>query len=295
MAEQATGRARTAAGMAKGVALGFLAYALFTFGDANVKALSGRLSVFEIGFFVGVFALAMLPFIRRPGEPWREAFRPKRPGLVAVRVASGICAGLLGMVAFTNLPFAEAYAIIFLAPSFVTILSALILKERVAWQRLAAIALGFGGVLLVVRPGFQELHPAHLAALGTALAMAATVLVLRVIAPVESRVTLLAYPILTGKLVTGPLMLLDFRWPEPIEFGFLALAGLLAAAAQIGLIQATRFAPAHRVGPAQYSQIVWAVVIGAVFFAEIPDGVALAGIGLVLASGLFAFLGRAAA
>jgi drug/metabolite transporter (DMT)-like permease len=281
--------------MIKGIALGFVAYGLFAFGDASVKALSGRLSIFEIGFFVGLFALTVLIFVRARSERWRDVLRPKRPGIVMLRVASGTVAGLLGIVSFTRLPFAEAYAIIFLSPLFATILSVLFLRESVGWQRWVSIALGLAGVFLVVRPGFKVLEPAHLAAVGTALATATTVLVLRILAPIESRATLLAYPLLLGLFVSGPLMLPGFRWPNAIEFGFVALAGLLAATAQIALIQATRLAPANRVAPAQYSQMVWAVVIGMVFFAEVPDYLALAGIGLVLLSGISTFLRQAAA
>lgn len=279
--------------MSRGIILGFIAYGLFALGDACVKALAGRLSVFEIGFFTCLFAASVLPFMRPPGQGWLQALRPRRPRLVLLRATSGLIAGLLGIIAFTQIPFAEAYAIIFLAPSFVTVLSVLILKEAMSWWRWLPIGLGFGGVLLVVRPGFEELVPAHFAALGVALCTATTMLVLRALAPVESRMSLLACSLALAALVTGVLMLPGFRWPTPREFGFLAGAGLFSAAAQIGLMLATHLAAANRVAPTQYSQMVWAVLIGAVFFAEFPDHLALVGIVLVILSGFLVLSLRA--
>jgi S-adenosylmethionine uptake transporter len=278
--------------MSKGILIGFLSFGLFALGDACVKALAGRLSVFEIGFFGCVFAALAVPFLRPPGEGWIQALSPKRPKLVLLRATSGLLAGLLGILAFTRLPFAEAYSIIFLAPSFVTILSIVVLGEKMTPLRWTPVALGFGGVLLVVRPGFEQLVPAHLAALGVALCTATTMLVLRALAPVESRMSLLAWSLGLSFLVSGILMLPGFRWPTYPEFGLLAGTGLLSSAAQIGLMLATRLAPANRIAPTQYSQIVWAVLIGAVFFAEIPDHLALAGIVLVVLSGLLTLLLR---
>jgi S-adenosylmethionine uptake transporter len=275
--------------MIQGILLGFLAYGLFAFSDAAVKAIGGRLSVFEIGFFAGLFACAVLPAMRG-GESWRNAFTPKRPGLVAIRAISGTLAGLLGFFSFTHLPFAEAYAIIFLAPGFVTIFSVLLLREHVGWPRWVAIAIGLAGVLLVVRPGFEAVVPAHLAAVGTAICTATTVLVLRTLGPVERRASILGYALILSTVFNAVAMIPGFRWPSGGDFFFMAACGLLSAAAQLCLMVATRFAAANRVAPTQYSQMIWAVLIGAVFFAEIPDHLALAGIGLILLSGVLIFM-----
>jgi len=116
----------------KGIALGFLAYFLFSCSDANVKALGGHhLPVFEIGFFSTLFAALVLLFLRPKDERWRDAVFVRRPMLVALRGIFGAAAGILGIYAFTTLPFAEAYALIFLSPSIATILSIFILAEQV--------------------------------------------------------------------------------------------------------------------------------------------------------------------
>jgi S-adenosylmethionine uptake transporter len=277
-------------GMVKGISLGFLAFALFACGDALIKASGGRLPIFEIAFFVTLFSMLMVPFARPPHERWRDLFRMDRPRLVLLRAATGTSAGLLGVIAFTTLPLAEAYALIFLAPLFVTLLSFLFLGERIGWRRTLAIVAGFLGILLVVRPGFRELLPGHLAAAGVALCGATTVIVLRALGPTEKRITLMGTTILLALVVNGALMLLDFRTPDAADIGGLAVAGLLAGAGHVLFMAAMRAAPANRVAPMQYTQIIWAVALGALFFDEIPDVVALSGIALVGVSGLFTFL-----
>jgi S-adenosylmethionine uptake transporter len=274
----------------KGIALGFLAYFLFSCSDANVKALSGQLPVFEIGFFATLFSALVLLFLKPRNERWRDAILVHRKGLVALRGLTGATAGILGIFAFTTLPFAEAYALIFLSPSIATILSIFILGEQVGWRRWLAVALGFGGVLAIVRPGFETLELGHLAAFAASFCAAGTVIILRTLGQTERRVSLLAAVILTSLLTNGVLMLKGFHWPLAHDLPYLIGAGSFAGAAQLCLVLATRSAPANQVAPAQYSQMVWAIIIGGVFFAEFPDLPAIFGICLIAVSGLFTFL-----
>jgi len=276
--------------MVKGISLGFLAFGIFSCGDACVKALGGRLTVFEIGFFTTLVAFIAVPFVKRPSERWRDMFRMHSPKLVLLRTFAGVTAGLLGIYSFTHLPLAEVYALIFLAPLFVTLLSIPFLGETVGWRRGLAILIGFLGVLLVVRPGFRELLPAHLAATGIAVCGAVTVLVLRALGPTEKRITLMGVVFVAALAVNGAIMLTDFRVPAPTDFLLIAGAGLCGGTGHMLLMAATRAAPANRIAPAQYSQIVWAVTLGALFFGELPDATAFAGIALVTLAGLFTFM-----
>lgn len=276
--------------MIKGVALGFLTYFLFSGTDAISKHLGQHISVFEISCITSIAGLATLPFIRNKGESWRIALHMNRPMLVLLRAGLGVIATLLGMVAFTTLPLAEAYSLLFLMPLFVTLLSIVLLKEMVGWRRWLAIFIGLAGVLLVVRPGVRELLPGHFAAVGAALCAAGTIIVLRVLGGRERKTAMFATANMATVLVAGAAMLLDFQMPSPSDWFFLILSGLLGGVGNVCLLWATQFAPANRVAPTQYAQIVWAILLGAVFFGEFPDGWALAGMGLVLASGLFTFL-----
>lgn len=276
--------------MIKGILFGFLAMAIFSCGDAAVKAIGGGMTVFEIGFFATVFACVALPFVRLPHERWRDMFRMDRPGLVMVRTVAGVLAGVFSTIAFTTLPLAEVYSLIFLSPLFVTILSVPFLGETVGWRRALAILIGFLGVLLVVRPGFRELMPGHLAAAGSALCGAATVLALRALGPTEKRITLMGVVFAAAIAFNGVMMLLDFHLPAPRDLLLAAFAGLCGGVAHMLLMAAVRAAPANRIAPAQYSQIVWAILLGALFFAEFPDAIAVGGIALVVFAGLFTFV-----
>lgn len=277
--------------MLKGVAVGFLSYGLFSSSDASVKAL-GRLGlpVFEIIFLLTLVTfVGTIGFAKPRSEKWTGLFKLKRPGLVLLRAFLGTAGGLCGVYAFTTLPFAEAYSLLFLAPALVTILSIPLLGEQVGWRRWLSVAVGFAGVLLVVRPGFRELHLGHLAAAVAALIGALAMITLRKIGTTERRVSVLAVVYVMVLVVNGPLMLLDFRVPTAQELGIALFGGFIGGIGQITMMIAIQLAPANRVAPAQYSQIVWAVAYGALFFGEFPDGVAFIGMVLVVASGLFTF------
>ena len=276
--------------MQTGIFLAFAAYFSFACGDATIKAVGERLPVFEVGFFLSLIALLPTLFTKRPEDNWSNVFIPKRPGLLFVRMASGTIGGILGVVAFTTLPLAEAYALIFLLPIFVTVFSWLVLKEEIGWRRWLAVLGGLVGVLLVVRPGFREVLPGHFAAVGVAICGAITVIILRVLGPSERRVTLIGAVLVAATVVNGVLMVPEFVAPTGDLWPLLVFGGLVIGVAHLLLVLATRFASAARVAPTQYSQIVWATVMGAMFFEEFPDGIAMAGMALVGISGLFTFV-----
>ena len=177
--------------MNSGIFLALVAYAVYACGDGMIKGLGGQLSIFEIGFFNILFAMFfMFAFRTPPGEQWRHFWRMKRPWAVHARAISGLVAGILGVYAFTTIPLAEVYALIFVAPLFVTLLSIIFLKEQVGPWRWFALIAGFVGVLLVVRPGFRELQLGHFAALAVALLAATTIILMRSLAG-EKQTTML--------------------------------------------------------------------------------------------------------
>lgn len=276
--------------MIQGVALGFLTYLLFSSADASVKRLGGLgLSIFEIQFFITLVSFSTFGLGKPVHEKWSEVFKLNRPWLLLGRAFLGALAGLLGTYAFTTLPLAEAYALIFLMPAFTTLLSIIILGEPVGWRRSLAVVIGFAGVLLVVRPGFRELHLGHLAAAMAALVGALAMLALRALGKSEKRISVLAVVYTVVLLVDGPLMVWGFKVPTGQEAGLLLFAGLVGGIGQITMFLALRLTQATAVAPAQYSQIIWAVIFGAVFFGEMPDGIAFVGMALVVGSGLFTF------
>ncbi|WP_309083730.1 DMT family transporter [Chelativorans sp.] len=270
----------------QGALLAFVAYASLAFGDALIKGIGSRLSVFEIGFFAACSGTLAILFMRPGGERWSDFFRLRHPWLVQARCATGLGAGLLGVYAFTTIPFAEAYTLIFLAPFVVILLSILLLGERVGWVGWLAVAAGLLGALLVIRPGVKALEWGHLAAFGVAMLSGMTVIILRRIAGAERRISLLGMPYFYAVILFGLAMIPDFRTPSPVEFALMAGAGLLSASGQLALLTAAKYAPASVVGQAQYSQLLWAVLIGAVIYAEYPDALAIAGLAVIAAAGI---------
>jgi len=272
--------------MPVGVIYALVAYSVYSCGDAIIKGFGQDLSVFEIGFFVAVFGLIPAAFAKPRTERWRDSFQLHHPLLVHLRSFTGVSSAMLVTVSFTTIPFAETYSLVFLMPLFITVMSVLVLKEKVDFIRWAMLTLGFVGVMLVVRPGFRELEFGHLTALLCAVFGAATTTILRVIAPTEKRVSLIVLPALYIIIINAVLMAPTFVMPTPAQFGLLAASGSMVGMGHILLIAATRNAPASQVAPIQYVQIVWAIGLGAFFYYEYPDLIAYIGLGVVVLSGL---------
>ncbi|EIL90565.1 hypothetical protein UU9_07164 [Rhodanobacter fulvus Jip2] len=276
--------------MFKGILLGFLAFAAFALSDAFVKLLHGSLPAYEAVFFGALLGLSALPFIKGEGDRWSEVLLAQRQGLWVVRAVASAIGTTAAVIAFTALPMAEAFALIFLMPIFVTILSVLVLKEHVGWRRWSAVVAGFLGVLVVLRPGFRELGAGHLAALVCGLAGAISMIALRLSGPHEKRITLYGAGVIGSTTLAGMLMLTNFSWPHLDQWLLLLGYGLLAALGAVLLMLATRRAPANHVAPTQYSQMLWAVLLGYVLFGDQLDWPMAVGIAIILGAGLFTFI-----
>ncbi|MBQ4853240.1 DMT family transporter [Rhodanobacter sp. B2A1Ga4] len=276
--------------MFKGVLLGFMAFAAFAISDAFVKSLRGSLPAYEAVFFGAALGLTALPFIKGADARWRDVVLAQRQGLWLVRAAASAVGSIAAVIAFTALPMAEAFVLIFLLPIFVTILSVLVLKEHVGWRRWSAVVAGFIGVLVVLRPGFRALGIGHLAATVCGLSGAVSMIALRLSGAHEKRVTLYGAGMIGSMLVAGLMMLANFRWPDFDQWLLLLGYGLLAALGSVLLMLATQKAPANHVAPTQYSQMLWAVLFGYVLFHDPLDWPMAIGIAIILGAGLFTFV-----
>ena len=277
-----------AAAVGRALAFGFLAYALFSVADVSIKGIGSRLSVYEVSFLIALIGLLLIPFVKEEGDTWRGIVRMRRPALVLFRSLSGTLAGIFAIIAFTTVPLAEAYALIFLAPILALVLSIVFLREQVGWRRWSSVGVGLLGVLVVMRPGFRGIEVGHIAAFLSALCIGTSVVCLRLLGNTERRVTIFSVLNLVNLVAVLPLLLWHgVALPDLREWALLLLCGLTAGVGQLLLMAATRRAPANRIAPAQYSQLVWAIIFGAVLFAEFPDGWTAAGMVLIAASGLF--------
>lgn len=271
--------------MPVGVLLAFLAYASFSMADALIKATGPSMSVFEIAFFTTSFSIIPVMLTKR-GERWRDIYKLRHPWLVHLRCATAITGTACVMFAFTHIPFADVYAIGFLTPIVVTMLGVLVLREHVALHRWLLLIISFLGVVLVIRPGVRELEAGHLAIFCSVFLAGITTIVLRHIAPRERRVSLVGIQVFYSGLVNGLLMLPAFVVPSLEQLAVFLGIGLLGGTGGLLLIAAAKRSPANLVAPVQYSQLIWAIVLGAAFFGEYPDYVAIIGLVIVLAAGL---------
>ncbi|WP_337268886.1 DMT family transporter [Oryzifoliimicrobium ureilyticus] len=270
----------------RGVLIAFFSYAVFAFSDASVKLLHGSIPAYQIAFTGALFGLFALPFIKGPGDSWLDTVRSSNRGLWMLRFFCGATGAITSIIAFTKLSMAEAFCLLFLLPSFVTILSVIFLKEDVRWQRWAAVIIGFIGVLVVLRPGFRELSAGHLAAATGGLVAAISIIVMRKLGSAEKRLSLYGASLLGTLIVSGLLMISDIKVPSLTEWAYLASYGLLAAVASVALMTAARLAPANLVAPPQYSQMLWAIAFGYLIFDDKIDLAMGLGIVLIIFSGL---------
>lgn len=188
-------------------------------------------------------------------------------------------------VALALMPLAEVSAIGFLTPLLVTILSAWLLAERVRPHRWAAVALGLLGALLIVRPGVGVFRPETLVAVGFALAYALYQVTTRVARETDAVLALL-WSGLFGMALSSLLVPLVWRTPAPGELALMALIGVLGALAHLLVIIALRAGEASLVAAFSYTQLLWATLSGAVFFADLPDRWTILGALTIAAAGL---------
>jgi S-adenosylmethionine uptake transporter len=261
-----------------------LAFGLMALGDAAAKALAFRNPPLQLAFLFTISAMGIIGLwtLRQGGA----ALRPRHPRLMALRALCSVVAGLGGLYAFVQLPLAEAYTILFTAPVIVTALSKRVLGERVGLQRWIAALAGLAGVLIVLRPGFREIAFGHVSALLAAFALAASSLIIRRIGPYESRAAMTLIPMFGGLLVTSLSLPFVYAPMRPLDLGLCVIVGGLIAAGQFMLVNAYRASPASVVAPFHYSQMLWALLLGALLFGDRPDPWLAIGASAVIASGL---------
>lgn len=274
---------------AKGLLAGFLGYAIFAAHDVVVKLLSQNYSVFQILFFSIIFGfpVAILLHAREVSE---RNLLPVHPYWVTFRAFVAAMAGLCVFYAFQTIPFAQAYALLFTMPLFITLLSVPFLGEAVGVRRFAAVILGLVGVVVVLNPSGLTLQLGHLTALIGAFFAALGAIILRKIGPDERPVVLLLAQMFGGLVVFGALMPLGYKPPQFHDILALMFMAGLAAIAGFCIIHAFRTAPAAVVAPSHYSQILWAVFYGYLIFDETPRWNTLVGSALIVASGIYILL-----
>lgn len=266
------------------------AMASFTVNDTITKAVSAEMNIGQILLVRGAFAIVLIAAL----AIHRKALRPLRTlliGPVALRVIGEIGGTLTYMAAIAQIPLANASAIFQALPLVITLGAALVFGEPVGWRRWLAIAAGFIGVIVIVRPGAEGFSQAALLALASVGFCAVRDLATRVI-PKELPTVFITLLTTVTVSTSGALVLVPLGgWTPPSghALGLLALAAILILIGYQCIIVSLRTGDISAVAPFRYMALIWAMLLGYLVFGHRPDGAMLAGAAIIVLSGLYAF------
>ena len=275
---------------ARGVAFMSASMAAFVINDAIMKALLAELPLYQTMLLRGLLATAMIGTLAW----WRGVLftrvAPADRPLVLLRLIGEIGSTVCFLTALVHLPLANATAISQVTPLAVTLTAALLLREPVGWRRWSAIAAGFFGVLLIVRPGAEGFNIHALWALG-----AVGFIVLRDL--VTRRFTtglpslFVATTTAAGIATTGGLLALTEPLVPvaPAQWGMLAAAAAFLVTGYHYAVQSMRFGEISLVSPFRYTALLWAMLFGIVVFGDVPRPLTVLGAMIVVGAGVFSF------
>jgi drug/metabolite transporter (DMT)-like permease len=270
----------------RGALFALVAFGIYSTHDVVVKVLGGSYAPFQIVFFSTLFGFPIV-VVMLMRDPEDANLRPRHPWWTLLRTAAAVVSTSSAFYAFSTLPMAQTYAIIFAAPLLITVLAIPVLGETVGWRRSLAVAVGLVGVLIVLRPGATAFSPGHLAALAAAVCSAIAAVVVRRIGNDERSAVLLLYPMVANFLVMACAMPFVYQPMPALHLGGVGLIAALGFAGALLHIAAYRTGSAVVVAPMQYSQILWAVAYGLAFFGETPDRNTAIGAVVIVASGIY--------
>ena len=262
------------------------AVSIFSIVDATAKWLGQTYEPVQIVFFQALFGLIPIAVL-----VWRSgglsSLRTRRPFAHALRGGLLFATVLSFFTALRGLPLAEAIAVTFTAPLFITALSIPLLGEAVGARRWAALVIGFVGALIMVRPGTEAFRPEALLVLASALMFALAMLLTRRLTRTETNVALVTYTTLITGLASLPLAVLAWQAPSTTNLGLFAVVGIGSASGNYLLVLAYRNAPAAVVAPFDYTKLIWASVFGWMLWRESPEPAVWIGAAIVAAAGVY--------
>lgn len=216
----------------------------------------------------------LLPFL---GRLRRMPLPPSLVRLFAIRGAFHTLGVALWFYAMTQITIAEVTALNYLSPVYITIGAAIFLGERLAFRRIAAVLVALVGVVLILRPGFRELSPGHVAMLGTAILFAVSYLIAKRTTDLASPTMVVAMLSVFVTIGLAPLAAAVWVTPTLVQLAWLFLVAAFATAGHFTMTLAFRAAPVSVTQPVTFLQLVWATLLGWVVFGEDPDPWVLAG------------------
>lgn len=270
-----------------GIGLMLLGIFFFALNDALGKWLIATYSVGQLLLVRSVAGLVFLvPFIKREG--WGAFASAPRPVLQWLRPVFATFEVACFYWALASMPLADVMTFYLAGPIYVTAVSPLLLGEHVGWRRWIAVIAGFVGVMIALNPSAQSLTPAALVALAGSFSFSILMICTRLVRGTSDVVLVTTQTV--GALVFGavvaPFTWATLNWQDTV---LLVLLGVTAMIAHMLINRSLKLAPASVVVPYQYSTIFWAIILGFIFFGDIPSAGMLTGAGIIIAAGFYIF------
>ena len=270
----------------KGMACMVVGVLMLASADAVTKLLIVDFHAGEIIFYRGVFAfLPLVPLIVWNGG--LRSLRLQQPRGVWWRGVIALFTSVFVALSFINLPLAEASALIFTSPIFLTALSPWLLGEKVGWQRWSAVLFGFAGVVVMIEPGSSAFTIWAFVPLIAALCSASRDIVTRRLGIVDSATTVMFYTSIVALI--GGAISMPWSGPAPNaeQWALFVLSGIFVSLAHLLIVMALQLAEGPTVAPLKYLSLVWSVILGYLIWGDVPGTWKVLGAMMVVAAGLF--------
>lgn len=269
-----------------GIALMVLGSASLAAKDGLAKTFLDQVGPFQIIWlqFMGTFLV--LALMAAPKHGWR-VIRPRPVGGQFLRGAMNVSAVSSLYLALTYIPLADATAMLLFAPAVATLLSPIVLKEKIGMMRLSAVAVGFLGVLVILRPGFAGEPLGYYIGLASGIFLGGYFLANRRLAGSQPAILEITHNALMGALALTPF--LPLYW-APVPDAVHVKLGVIVVLALIGqgaMLSSFKFGPAAVISPYSYTLLIFAALIGYFVFGTVPDAFTWTGIALIVGSGVF--------
>ena len=264
--------------------------------DAIAKIMSAQMSPLQISWSrFAITLVVLLPFILIRGGGL-NALRPPHFWLHMLRGA-----GIAGATAFffgalASMPMADVAAIFFVEPLILTIFSAIFLGESIGWRRITAVAVGFVGAMIIIRPSFADVGLTALLPVCAALCFAGYMVLTKILAGTTDPWTMQTMSGISGTALLGALLLVaqgggavEMVMPDAMQAGQLVVIAAVAITCHTAIIFALQRVDAGLIAPLQYLEIIGAVGYGYLFFDDLPDAITWVGIAIIVGSGIFVF------
>ena len=275
----------TIEGNSRAVLLMVVGTVFFSSMHALIRFMSADLHAFELAFFRNLFGvLVVLPWMLRSGL---APLKTKRLGLHSVRGLLNGIGMLMFFYAVSITPLADVIALSFTAPIFATILAIVFLGEVVGSRRWAAIFVAFLGTMVILRPGLMEITQGQFLVMASAALWACSLIMIKVLSRTETSITIIAYMIIFQVPVSGLAAAAVWITPSFEQVCVMAIMGMLGTVGQWLLIEALKEGDTNVVMPFDFLKMIWAVLLGFLFFNELPDIFTWIGSSIIFLSAIY--------